>query len=102
MSEHTTIGARVNAEKYHQLKLFLLEHNIQVADWLDNQIDFTIADKKQELTNNEIPILESHYKEKKAWMMRNLTNSDQILAIKAGCEEWLHLIKLWNRGDLQK
>jgi hypothetical protein len=102
MSEDKTIGARVNAEKYHQLKLFLLEHNMQVADWLDHQIDFTIGNKKQELANNEIPILESHSKEKKAWMMRNQSNSDQILAIKAGCEEWLQLIKLWNRGDLQR
>jgi hypothetical protein len=93
----------VDEDLAHQLKLYLTARNIPISKWLTQTIETTLQPQKQiDLAQNNLPDLASYSADKKDWMMRNLTNNEQIGMIKAGCEEWLHLIKLWNRGDLKQ
>ena len=98
-----TFSTLVDEELAHRLKMYLVERNIPVNKWFSEVIESTINQTKyQKIAENTIPPLESHAIDKKDWMMRNLTNNGDIFSIKSGCEEWLHLIRLWNRGDLKE
>lgn len=95
-----TFSTSIDVEQYQHLRSYLFARNISITDWLDEQMARTLT-PKEELEEQAICPLDSAYIDKKNWMMQNLSNTDQIHTIKAGCEEWLGLIRSWNRGDLQ-
>lgn len=104
MSENNkkTFSSLVDSDSLYALKMFCLQRNIPMNKWLQDAIDSTLHPAEQAAADGPMyPVLESHPADKKDWLMANLDNAHTINAIKAGCEEWLQLIKLWNRGDLQ-
>lgn len=96
-----TFSTLVDEQQYLELKKWLLDRGIPISVWLDNQIKQTIT-PGEKIDMEVIPHYGTAPIEKRTWMMSNLSNNDQIFTIKSGCEEWLHLVRLWNRGDLEQ
>jgi len=96
-----TLSARVDSEKFQKLKHYLLDHNTELSIWVNHQIDSILEPQKQESQDNDIPPYDSTPAQKKAWMMKNLHNDRLIASLEFGCQEWTHLIKKRDRGDLQ-